>query len=51
MVSCTRLCHSYNDDVSEKESAHILTLSKAASEVAEEEYVEEKITMWDNITD
>jgi hypothetical protein len=28
-VSTTKLCHSLNDDIACKESAHILTLSKA----------------------
>lgn len=47
VVSSIRLCHSYNDSVAEKESAHVLALSKAAT--AEEEHIEEQITMWDNI--
>lgn len=50
-VSSIKLCHSYNDDVAVKESSHVLTLSKAASNSNEEEYIEGKVTMWDNITD
>ena len=50
-VSSIRLCHSYNDDVAEKETSHVLALSKATPETSEEEYIEEKITVWDNITD
>lgn len=50
-VGSVRLCHSYNEDMAEKESAHVLTLSKAASKVSEEDYIEGKVTMWDNITD
>jgi hypothetical protein len=30
-VAATRLCHSLDDSIAEKESSHILTLSKAAS--------------------
>ena len=29
MVSCSRLCHSYNDDIAVKESASVLTMSKS----------------------
>ena len=29
-VSSIRLCHSYDDGVAQKESCHLLTLSKAA---------------------
>lgn len=50
-VGSIRLCHSYNEDIAEKESSHVLTLSKAASDDPEEEYIEQMITMWDNITD
>ena len=31
VVSCTRLCHSLNDDIAGKEAAHALTLSEATS--------------------
>ncbi len=51
VVSSIRLCHSYNDDVAEKESSHVLTLSKATLNSSEEDSINEKITMWDNITD
>jgi hypothetical protein len=51
VVGSIRLCHSYNEDISEKESSHVLTLSKAAPDLSEEEYIEEKMTVWDNITD
>ena len=48
VVSAIKLCHSLEDN---KEPAHILTLSEAASNIKEEEFIEEKITMWDNVTD
>ena len=51
MVGSIKLCHSYNEDISEKEQPHVLTLSKAASSITEEDYIEDQITMWDNITD
>lgn len=51
VVGSIRLCHSYNEDVAEKEASHVLTLSQAASDSSEEEYVEHKLTLWDNITD
>jgi hypothetical protein len=47
MVSSIRLCHSCDD----KNDAHVLTLSKAASADNEEEYARERLEMWDNITD
>ncbi len=50
VVSSIRLCHSYNDDVAAKETSHVLTLSKAAP-LDESEYAEERVTMWDNVTD
>ena len=51
MVSCIRLCHSYNDATAENQKAsHVLTLSEAAPDLEEEE-IESKITMWDNVTD
>ena len=50
-VGSVRLCHSYNEDMAAKESSHVLTLSKAASNVSEEDYIEGKVTMWDNKTD
>ena len=50
-VGSIRLCHSYNEDIAAKEPSHVLTLSKAASDDPEEEYIEQMITMWDNITD
>lgn len=28
-VSCIKLCHSLNDNISDKDSTHVLTLSKA----------------------
>ena len=50
-VSSIRLCHSYNDATAENQKAsHVLTLSEAASDLEEEE-IESKITMWDNVTD
>jgi hypothetical protein len=49
-VSCIKLCHSLDDSMSQKETTHVLTLSKAAPADASE-YIEEKLTMWDNITD
>ena len=50
-VSSIRLCHSYNDAIAENQKAsHILTLSQAAPALDEDE-IESKITMWDNITD
>ena len=51
VVGSIRLCHSYNEEIAEKESSHVLTLSKAASSVTEEDYIEDQITMWDSITD
>lgn len=52
MVGSTRLCHAYNEAaVEEEKRAHVLTLSKAAQGMSEEEYVESRIEMWDNITD
>lgn len=48
-VSSIRLCHSYDDSMSQKESAHTLTLSKA--EDNEDEYIKEELERWDNITD
>lgn len=50
-VSSIRLCHSYNDDVAAKETSHVLTLSESASNKVEEDYIEERMTMWDNTTD
>ena len=50
-VGSIRLCHSYNEDVAVKELSHVLTLSKAVSDDAEEEYIEQMTTMWDNVTD
>lgn len=50
-VSSIRLCHSYNDDVADKETSHVLTLSEAASNVNEEEFIEGRLEVWDNITD
>ena len=47
-VSCIKLCQSYNDCTMEN-SIHALTLSKAPPD--ESEYIDEKLTMWDNITD
>lgn len=47
-VSSIRLCHSYNDSVAEKEKSHVLTLSKA---ILIEDEIDERIVMWDNITD
>ena len=29
VVSCSKLCHSYNDDIAVKESASVLTMSKS----------------------
>lgn len=50
-VSSIRLCHSYNDAVAENQRAsHVLTLSKAAQDDADS-YAEEKLGMWDNVTD
>ena len=48
-VGSIRLCHSYNDAVAEKENQHVLALSNA--DFNEDEYIEEQLTMWDNITD
>jgi len=48
MVSSTRLCHSYKEPDNEVKS--VLTLSKATPKL-EEEYAEEKLGMWDNVTD
>ena len=48
-VSSIRLCHSYDDSMSQRESAHALTLSKA--EDSEEEHIKEELERWDNITD
>ena len=47
-VSSIRLCHSYNEDIAEKESSHVLTLSEAP---LTEEEIDEKIVMGDSITD
>lgn len=47
-VSSIRLCQSYNDSIAEKEKSHILTLSKATP-IKDE--TDERIVMWDNITD
>ena len=49
-VSSIRLCHSYNDATIENSNAHVLTLSNAPSN-PEEEYIEQMVCMWDNITD
>lgn len=49
MIGSIRLCHSYDDSVMHKESNHVLTLSKAAP--MNDEQIEEKLEMWDNITD
>ena len=49
MVSSVRLCHSYDDSMAEKEKSHALILSKAAPMT--EEQIEERLEMWDNITD
>ena len=49
MVSSTRLCHSNDDSMAEKESKSVLTMVKDENEAAVEG--EEKIEMWDNITD
>lgn len=46
-VSAIKLCQSLNDSVAQMESQHVLTLSRAA--IAEEEAIEERLTMWDNI--
>ncbi len=46
-VSSIRLCHSYNDSIAEKEKSHVLTLSKATPMDEEEEYINEKLEMWD----
>ena len=51
VVGSIRLCHSYNEEIAEKEQSHVLTLSKATSSVTEEDYIEDQITMWDSITD
>jgi hypothetical protein len=51
VVGSIKLCHSYNEDISEKEQSHILTLSKAAPDDPEEEYIEQMVCMWDNVTD
>ena len=48
-ISSIRLCHSYDDSMSQKEKAHALALSKA--EESEDEHIKEKLEMWDNITD
>ena len=48
-VSSIRLCHSYDDSMSQMENAHTLTLSKA--EDSEDEYIKEELERWDNITD
>lgn len=47
-VSSIRLCQSYNDSIAEKEKSHVLTLSEAP---LTEEEIDEKIVMWDSITD
>ena len=47
-VSSIRLCHSYKDSAAEKEKSHVLTLSKA---ILIEDETDERIVMWDNITD
>ena len=44
MVGCIRLCHSYDDSVAQKESQHILTLSKAAT-AEEGQCAEEQVNM------
>lgn len=49
MVSTTRLCHSIDDNMAEKESKPVLTMVSDENEAAVEG--EEKIEMWDNITD
>lgn len=49
-VSSIKLCHSYNDAVMGSEKSHALTLAKSALDMTEEQ-IEEKITMWDNISD
>lgn len=48
VISATRLCQAFNDDIASKEAAHVLTLSEAALNA---DSINEKITMWDNITD
>lgn len=50
-VGSIRLCNSYNDSMSEKESASILTPSEAALDLMEQDYIYEQLAMWDNITD
>lgn len=47
-MSSIRLCHSYKEP--ECDTKSVLTLSKAAPK-SEEEYAEEKLGMWDNVTD
>ena len=47
-ISSIRLCHSFNDSMSQKESTHALVLSEPA---INEEQIEERLEMWDNITD
>ena len=51
VVGSIRLCHSYNEEIAEKERSHVLTLSQAAPDDLDEEYILERMTMWDNITD
>jgi len=51
VVAATRLCHSLDDSIAGKEAAHVLTLSKTTTNTTEEDYIEGKVTMWDNMTD
>lgn len=46
-IGSIKLCHSYSDSM-EDNSSHVLTLSQGRTE---EDYIEERLTMWDNITD
>ena len=48
-VGSIKLCHSYNDAAIDNEKTYVLTLSNAAPMT--EEQIEEKLEMWDNITD
>ena len=48
VVGSIKLCHSYKEDGS---SYPVLTLSNNPSIMSENDYIEEKLTMWDNCTE
>ena len=48
VVGSIKLCHSYKED---EASSPVLTLSNNPSTMSESDYIEERLTMWDNCTD